>query len=81
MKKILFTTVCALASFVLFAQENPENKTKKKPPMNLANRANFGTPANSPIQDATGRRNLTAGRITTTTTTGRQVQFALKVYF
>jgi Outer membrane protein beta-barrel domain len=40
MKKILFTTVCALASFVLFAQENPENKSKKKAPINLANRAN-----------------------------------------
>ena len=48
---------------------------------NLLNRANFATPANSPIQDATGRRNLTAGRITSTTTTGRQIQFALKIYF
>ena len=48
---------------------------------NLANRANFTSPSNSVFLDETGRRSLTAGRITNTTTTGRQVQFALKVYF
>lgn len=48
---------------------------------NLGNRANFGTPANTPIQDAAGTRNPTAGRITATTTSSRQVQFALKIYF
>jgi hypothetical protein len=48
---------------------------------NMANRANFATPDNSVILNATGQRSLTAGRITATTTSARQVQFALKIYF
>jgi hypothetical protein len=40
MKKILLSTLCALAAFVSFAQETPEKKTKKKEPINMANRAN-----------------------------------------
>lgn len=40
MKKILLSTLCTLAAVVLFAQETPEKKTKKKEPINLANRAN-----------------------------------------
>ena len=48
---------------------------------NIANRANFSAPDTSTIQDETGRRSLTTGRITDTTTTARQVQFALKIYF
>lgn len=40
MKKILLSAICALTASVLFAQENPETKSKKKQPINLANRAN-----------------------------------------
>ncbi|MBI2822408.1 MAG: TonB-dependent receptor [Acidobacteria bacterium] len=46
---------------------------------NLANRANFGNPANFVFSG--GARLGNAGRITTTTTTSRQIQFALKLIF
>ncbi|MBI2822215.1 MAG: TonB-dependent receptor [Acidobacteria bacterium] len=48
---------------------------------NLANRANFSAPDTNTILNETGQRSLTTGRITSTTTTSRQVQFALKIYF
>ena len=48
---------------------------------NVANRANFGRPDTSTVLDETGRRSLTTGRIRETTTTSRQIQFALKLYF
>jgi hypothetical protein len=47
---------------------------------NLFNRANFRLP-NSSIFSAVNRRNATAGRITTTSTSARQIQFALKLIF
>ncbi len=47
---------------------------------NLFNRANFGTPANQ-IFDARGTVIGNVGRITTTATTSRQIQFALKIVF
>lgn len=48
---------------------------------NIANRANFGEPDTSSILNETGARSLTTGRITSTNTTARQVQFGLKLYF
>lgn len=54
---------------------------------NVANRGNFNGPDLSVISSAPtaaapgGVRSLTAGRITSTITTSRQVQFALKLYF
>ncbi|MBI4483287.1 MAG: TonB-dependent receptor [Acidobacteria bacterium] len=47
---------------------------------NLFNRANFGIPANQ-IFLANGRVRGNVGRITSTTTTNRQVQFGLKIEF
>ncbi|MBI4444885.1 MAG: TonB-dependent receptor [Acidobacteria bacterium] len=47
---------------------------------NIFNRSNFGTPARN-VFDGAGRPIGTAGRITRTTTTGRQLQFALKLVF
>ncbi|MBI2822121.1 MAG: TonB-dependent receptor [Acidobacteria bacterium] len=47
---------------------------------NIANRANFGQPTSTPFLSPT-LRNPTAGRITRTITTSRQIQFALKLYF
>jgi hypothetical protein len=48
---------------------------------NLGNRANFASPDTSTILTETGSRSLTGGRITSTITTSRQVQFGLKFYF
>lgn len=48
---------------------------------NILNRANFGSPSNSVFTDTTGAPSRTFGRITSTTTTSRQVQFAVKVLF
>ncbi|MBI2820695.1 MAG: hypothetical protein HYX74_00590, partial [Acidobacteria bacterium] len=48
---------------------------------NFANRANFGSPSTATILDESGRRSSTTGRITATTSTSRQVQFGLKIYF
>jgi hypothetical protein len=47
---------------------------------NLFNRANFGLPANS-LFDRFGVRTPTAGQITTTRTTSRQIQLALRLTF
>ncbi len=47
---------------------------------NLFNRANFRLP-NSTVFVAAGRRNPSAGRITATSTTSRQIQFGLKLVF
>jgi hypothetical protein len=49
---------------------------------NVLNHANFAVPAiptNTDIFDSTGTPNPTAGLLTSTTTTAREVQFALKV--
>jgi hypothetical protein len=46
---------------------------------NLLNRANFGTP--NPTVFSQGQINPSAGLITTTTTTSRQIQFGLKLIF
>jgi hypothetical protein len=47
---------------------------------NLLNRANFSSPtANLTVFDQTGNLVSGAGLITTTQTTSRQIQFALKV--
>ncbi|MBI2822612.1 MAG: hypothetical protein HYX74_10335, partial [Acidobacteria bacterium] len=48
---------------------------------NLGNRANFASPDTGTILTEAGSRSLTGGRITSTTTTSRQVQFGLKFYF
>ncbi|MBI4464652.1 MAG: hypothetical protein HY647_08105, partial [Acidobacteria bacterium] len=47
---------------------------------NLLNRANFSTPANA-LFNASGVRLPTAGQITGTSTSSRQLQFALKLVF
>ena len=47
---------------------------------NIANRANFRSPSTA-VFTSSGRRSSTAGRITATTTTSRQYQFALKILF
>jgi hypothetical protein len=49
---------------------------------NILNRANFGVPAtpnNTDIFDSTGAPTGVAGLVTSTTTTAREIQFALKV--
>lgn len=52
---------------------------------NLFNRANFSVPDTTVFTgvnpDGTGRISTTAGTITTTTATSRQIQFALKILF
>jgi len=48
---------------------------------NVFNHPNFGNPNTSVFTGATGALNRTAGLITTTTTTSRQFQFALKFVF
>ena len=48
---------------------------------NAANRPNFGAPSTQTFLTETGSRSSTTGRITDTTTSARQVQFALKLYF
>ncbi|MBI2817466.1 MAG: TonB-dependent receptor [Acidobacteria bacterium] len=48
---------------------------------NLFNRPNFGTPSIQVLNGSNGRYITTAGRITNTTTTGRQLQFGLKLTF
>ncbi|MEE8350519.1 MAG: TonB-dependent receptor [Acidobacteriota bacterium] len=48
---------------------------------NILNRANFGVPANTIFSDASGTPVGNAGRITNTSTTARQIQFALKLVF
>ncbi len=47
---------------------------------NVFNRANFGAPELT-VFDRRGRLNATAGRITETTTTSRQIQFGVKFIF
>ena len=47
---------------------------------NLPNHTNFGR-RSSLVFRGTGRRNLSAGRITSTSTTSRQIQFALRLSF
>ncbi len=48
---------------------------------NLLNHANFGLPASNVFTTGTGAISGSAGRITTTTTKGRQIQFGLKLNF
>jgi hypothetical protein len=49
---------------------------------NIPNHANFGRPSNGVFTGTfPGRLNPTAGRITSTNTTSRQVQFALRLSF
>jgi hypothetical protein len=47
---------------------------------NFFNRANFSLP-NTAVFLSGGNRNVLAGRITTTATTSRQIQLALKLIF
>jgi hypothetical protein len=47
---------------------------------NIPNRANFNDPATN-LFDSAGRAVGSAGRITSTVTTGRQIQFALRFDF
>ena len=47
---------------------------------NVMNHANFGLPNTTPLT-ATGAANASAGRITYTTTSARQLQFALRISF
>jgi hypothetical protein len=48
---------------------------------NALNRPNFSQPNQTIFSNATGIPSATAGRITSTSTTSRQIQFALKVIF
>jgi hypothetical protein len=48
---------------------------------NLFNRANFGSPNSTVFINTTGVPSSTFGRITSTTTTARQIQFGLKFVF
>ncbi|MBI4459119.1 MAG: TonB-dependent receptor [Acidobacteria bacterium] len=48
---------------------------------NVFNNVNFGNPNTTIFADATGAFTPAAGLITTTTSTGRQIQFALKLLF
>src|SRR5207244_3812785 len=51
---------------------------------NIFNHANFAppsTPTNSDIFDGSGSPNTVAGALTSTTTTAREIQFAVKVIF
>ncbi|MBF8305604.1 MAG: hypothetical protein HW398_792 [Acidobacteria bacterium] len=48
---------------------------------NLFNRVNFGLPTPEIFTNATGARNLSAGKILNTSTDSRQIQFALKLLF
>jgi hypothetical protein len=50
---------------------------------NVLNRANFAIPsvANLTVFNSPTERNTTAGQITSTSTPGRQLQFALRVVF
>jgi hypothetical protein len=48
---------------------------------NILNRANFGRPNSTAFTNTSGTPSATAGRITSTDTTGRQVQLALKIVF
>lgn len=47
---------------------------------NLLNRANLGLPS-ATLFNSRGRRNASAGRITRTVTTARQIQLALRFEF
>ena len=48
---------------------------------NIFNRANFARPGARPFRNASGARDSRFGRITSTTTTARQIQLALKFLF
>ena len=48
---------------------------------NAFNRANFGSPDSVVFRSATAGPSATAGRIRSTTTTSRQIQFALRILF
>lgn len=48
---------------------------------NILNRANFGLPSTTVFNNTTGAPSTTFGLITSTTTTARQIQFALKFIF
>ncbi|MBI2820612.1 MAG: carboxypeptidase regulatory-like domain-containing protein, partial [Acidobacteria bacterium] len=48
---------------------------------NVFNRANFGSPDGNIFQNTSGVPSATFGRISSTTTTSRQIQLALKFYF
>ena len=48
---------------------------------NLFNRANFGNPSNTVFSGSRTTPSSRAGRIGSTTTTSRQIQFALKLVF
>jgi len=48
---------------------------------NFLNHPNFGAPSNTIFRDATGNLDPNVGRITTTSTTMRQIQFGLKFIF
>jgi hypothetical protein len=48
---------------------------------NVLNHANFGNMITTVFAGGTGARNGSAGRITSTATDSRQVQFALRISF
>jgi hypothetical protein len=51
---------------------------------NVLNRANFAvpvTPDNTDIFDSTGAPTGIAGQLTSTTTTAREIQFAIKLFW
>jgi hypothetical protein len=49
--------------------------------LNMFNRANFGRPASLDVFGATGNISSSAGRITSHTTSARNIQLALRILF
>jgi hypothetical protein len=56
------------------------NVTFKAEMFNIVNHSNFGLPYNQPL-NTDGTASPTTGLITYTTTTSRQIQFALRISF
>ena len=63
-----------------FSIREPARMTFRAEFFNIINHANFGLP-NSTALTATGAPSATAGLITSTTTSSRQIQFALRITF
>jgi carboxypeptidase family protein/TonB-dependent receptor-like protein len=63
-----------------FKLHEEANVTFKAEVFNIMNHANFGLPNSLPL-DTTGAASASAGRITYTTTSSRQIQFALRISF
>ena len=67
-----------LKNFTLHEERSLQFRTEF---FNIFNRANFARPGARPFRSASGARDSRFGRITSTTTTARQIQLALKFLF